>query len=361
MPSAPIRYRYLDGLRGLSIVPVLLGHTYDAALVPAWFRMLFAADAGVRVFFVVSGFIITQLLLRERAAHGRVRLGAFYGRRGAKLLPVLWAYVLVIVVTQQFVDLHCSLVQLAAAALLASGFLREGTWYVGHFWSLTVEEVFYLSWAPVMAVATRRSAAWVASGILLGAGLCRAFNVAASSHHFAQAFAFWPQVKVIDDLDGVAIGCLAALAGEALIGPLRARSAWAARALWIAAWATICLGSLQLEQWMTSPVLAWSISLIRRPLMEAAVAVVILVAAETHRSGKTSWLERRPLIALGRASYSIYVVQQALCMPEVWRPETFVHRPPLNIVAAALLGGATFLLIEDPARRALVRRFRLAR
>jgi peptidoglycan/LPS O-acetylase OafA/YrhL len=361
MPNAAPRYKYLDGLRGISIIPVLLGHTYDAALFPPVLRMLFAGDAGVRVFFVVSGYIITQLLLAERRASQRVRLAAFYGRRAAKLLPVLWLYVLGVVIAQRFVDLHCSAFQLVAAALLASGLIAEGTWYVGHFWSLTVEEVFYVSWAPVMAFTSRRTALRVALAILLTATACRVLDVAASSHHFAQLFAFWPRLRVVPELDGVAIGCITALLRERLTAALPTRSLGLSRATWIVAWLVVCAGAIQLEHSIGVPALSWAISLARRPLMEVAVAVVILLAAERQRSGGSSWLESKPLVALGRASYSIYVVQQAFCVPAAWRPATLLARPPLNVAVAIAVGCALFVLLEDPLRRAIVRRWGLAR
>jgi peptidoglycan/LPS O-acetylase OafA/YrhL len=250
---------------------------------------------------------------------------------------------------------------LVAAAVLGSVFLGEGSWYIGHFWSLTVEEVFYLSWAPIMAFASRRFAICAAASILAIAGLVHLLNIAATSNHFAELFAFWPRVKVASELDGVAIGSLAALAGRGLTDALRARRAWVSRAVAALAWSIMCVSSLPLEQWVGVSALAWIITLVRRPILEAAVACVILLAAEAHRLGKTSWLENRPLIALGRASYSIYVVQQAFCVPGHERLSVFVQQPPLNVLLATATGFAAFVLFEDPVRRALVRRFKIAR
>jgi peptidoglycan/LPS O-acetylase OafA/YrhL len=84
----------LDGLRALSIVLVMMMHTllrnrlYNR--IPLWERMFGNGEYGVLIFFVMSGYLITTLLLREREATNRIRLGNFYIRRGFRILPALY-------------------------------------------------------------------------------------------------------------------------------------------------------------------------------------------------------------------------------------------------------------------------------
>lgn len=150
------RIHGLDGLRALAVVAVLVFHL-RAGSMPGGYL-------GVDVFFVVSGFLITSLLLRELAATGRVQLGAFWLRRARRLLPALVVVVLVSVTAARIVggDLLVDLDRQVGGALTFSTNWREiaaGSSYFTHtapllfvtFWSLAVEEQFYLLW-PVLLI-----------------------------------------------------------------------------------------------------------------------------------------------------------------------------------------------------------------
>ena len=149
----------VQGLRAVAVALVILDH----AGVP-WLRGGFI---GVDVFFVVSGFLISSLLLHEATTTGRVRIGAFYGRRARRILP---AATVVLVATTVFAAIELSvsrveqiIVDVRWAAFFAANihFSRLGTDYfeqdravspVQHFWSLAVEEQFYLVWPVLLAV-----------------------------------------------------------------------------------------------------------------------------------------------------------------------------------------------------------------
>ncbi|MDX6761638.1 acyltransferase, partial [Streptomyces sp. F8] len=149
----------IEGLRAVAVVAVLAFH----AGIP-WATGGFV---GVDVFFVISGYLITGLLVREAIATGRIRLGDFFSRRARRLLPsaaVVLAAVAVagawLTVPLRRTDLEHDVV--AAALSLANWrFVSQHTDYLAaghqqgpllHFWSLAVEEQFYLFWAPLLAV-----------------------------------------------------------------------------------------------------------------------------------------------------------------------------------------------------------------
>lgn len=149
----------IEGLRAVAVLGVLLFH----AAVPG----LAGGFVGVDVFFVISGYLITGLLVREAVTHGRIRLGEFFSRRARRLLPsaavVLGAVALAgawLTVPLRRTDLEHDVV--AAALSLANWrFVHQQTDYLAagqdqspllHFWSLAVEEQFYLAWAPLFAV-----------------------------------------------------------------------------------------------------------------------------------------------------------------------------------------------------------------
>ena len=166
---------HIEGLRGIAVLAVL------------WFHVglpgMSGGFTGVDVFFVVSGFLITGLLLREHAQTGRIDLGRFYSRRMRRILP---AALLTIAVTVVLAALFLAPLQVpgiaqdGAASALSVGNIRfalQSTDYFAetdpspfrHFWSLGVEEQFYLVWPGLMIVAlgSLRSRRWV--GVLMGA------------------------------------------------------------------------------------------------------------------------------------------------------------------------------------------------
>src|SRR3954454_20985171 len=154
--AAPSRVAGLDGVRAIAVTLVILFHLSPGTTIGGYL--------GVDVFFVVSGFLITTLLLRERAETGRIRLGAFWSRRARRLLPALFVLVLVCCSAAWAIggDLLVGLgLQVLGAATFSSNWLllAAGSSYFGdsvpelfrNLWSLAVEEQFYLVW-PLLLV-----------------------------------------------------------------------------------------------------------------------------------------------------------------------------------------------------------------
>jgi peptidoglycan/LPS O-acetylase OafA/YrhL len=175
--SEPYRVVGLDGLRAIAVVLVIVFHLGPGALVGGYL--------GVDVFFVVSGFLITTLLVREREATGRIRLGAFWLRRARRLLPALVVLVLVCCTAAWGIggDLLVGLGrQLIGAASFSMNWLliADGSTYFGqgmpelfrNLWSLAVEEQFYLIWPLLLAIVLLRIPRWlrIAVALLLAGG-----------------------------------------------------------------------------------------------------------------------------------------------------------------------------------------------
>ncbi|HEX9374576.1 MAG TPA: acyltransferase, partial [Roseiflexaceae bacterium] len=164
-PAPGVRLPYLpglDGLRAIAVLAVLLYHA-DLPWMPGGFL-------GVEVFFVVSGYLITGLLLAEREQTGRVNLGAFWLRRARRLLPALFA---LLAATLAFAVLFLpdEVAGLRGDVLAALGYVtnwglifsqRSYFETVGrppllqHLWSLAVEEQFYLLWPLLLLLGLRR-------------------------------------------------------------------------------------------------------------------------------------------------------------------------------------------------------------
>ena len=157
------RIRSLDGLRAISIIMVLIGHAGGAGLIPKGLTSLFFYDfisnasLGVRIFFVISGFLITKLLLSEKEKTNQVSLRTFYIKRAFRIFPVFYAYIVVlcllkwvfypdIFINYYLIVLACFYLMNYRTLIMPHNMDVNGSWFTGHFWTLSLEEQFYLIW-----------------------------------------------------------------------------------------------------------------------------------------------------------------------------------------------------------------------
>jgi peptidoglycan/LPS O-acetylase OafA/YrhL len=154
-------YPSLDGLRGLSIILVMMVHLQ--LIEPALWFAFPGGTLGVDVFFALSGFLITSLLLRESDLTGRIDLKRFYYRRALRLLPALISVLLFTFLVASIVGSLAALgltrVRLLSTFFYFTNWVRAydgpDTWFLGHFWSLALEEQFYLLWPLALILAVR--------------------------------------------------------------------------------------------------------------------------------------------------------------------------------------------------------------
>jgi len=152
----------LDGLRAVSVMMVMVFHAFSGGAYP---RVITAAvgvigdgGLGVFTFYIISGFLITTLLLREERRSGRIRLTHFYVRRAFRILPAYYVFLLGVglltlcgrVIVNPKEILQC-------ATFTRMYFFGSRSDYLGHTWSLCAEEHFYLIWPAMLVLATRRS------------------------------------------------------------------------------------------------------------------------------------------------------------------------------------------------------------
>ncbi len=163
--TAGFRVPGLDGIRALAVTTVIVFHLLPGTLVGGYL--------GVDIFFVVSGFLITTLLLREREATGRISLRGFWARRARRLLPALVLLLLAATTAALFVggDALVGLGMQVLGALTFSSnwlFIAQGSSYFGetvpelfrNLWSLAVEEQFYVVWPLLVVVVLMRIPHW---------------------------------------------------------------------------------------------------------------------------------------------------------------------------------------------------------
>jgi peptidoglycan/LPS O-acetylase OafA/YrhL len=161
---APVSHRSqripsLDGIRALSIAMVVAWHLSSSGSAP-WLGQLWRIDSGnlgVRIFFVISGYLITSLLLAEHARTGTVSLRRFYFRRACRIMPAFYVFLGAMALAAALHLVPMSHAALLRAATYSSNYLGTG-WTLGHSWSLAVEEQFYLLWPSlIVLLGVRRS------------------------------------------------------------------------------------------------------------------------------------------------------------------------------------------------------------
>jgi peptidoglycan/LPS O-acetylase OafA/YrhL len=314
----------LDGLRGVAILGVLGVHLFG----------LSGGFYGVDLFFVLSGFLITTLLLEEHDRTGRVSLRAFYIRRARRLMPALCAVLVLIAVVGPLYYSPALLASIVASGLYAANIVRGfGTsdflnaTPAAHLWSLAQEEQFYVLW-PVALLSLRRRLTERRLMTLLAAGFVLLVLYRAG---LAAAGAGWHRIYYAPDthMDGLVLGCLVACARRRGLTTVPALAGCAAFALVVAAFA---LGA------QTVP---WSVG--GMPVVEIAAAALVLAALSP---GPVSLaLSARPLVWIGALSYSLYLWQ----IPAMWLTGWDDRWGALALTAALTL--VSYYVIERPFRR----------
>jgi len=160
----------------VSIALVVLGHlcgTSGFALPGSFANTLALGELGVGVFFVISGFLITKLLLEEAEGTGRISLLRFYLRRTFRIFPPYYAFILVLIVLDAARWITLSSGDLVHTLTYTANYHAGRSWNVGHAWSLSVEEQFYLLWPAVLLVLGRWGGLRVALAFIAAAPLVR--------------------------------------------------------------------------------------------------------------------------------------------------------------------------------------------
>ena len=169
VPRIDGRIPSLDGLRALSISLVLLGHLAGTRNFPSIPELgnWQLGNLGVRVFFVISGFLITTLLLEESDRTGTVSLRQFYLRRCFRIFPAFYVFCAVLFILEQADVISLRPGDLISAVTYTINYHHDRAWYTGHLWSLSVEEQFYLIWPAILLFAGVRGGLWVAALAML--------------------------------------------------------------------------------------------------------------------------------------------------------------------------------------------------
>lgn len=332
---------HIDGLRAISVLGVLFYH--------AGFGQAPGGFVGVDVFFVISGFLISKIIYDDMEEHGRFRIAHFYERRIRRIVPVFAVVTSACLLIGAALYLPNLFTQLATSALYASGFAANIFFYMTsdyfgpsadtqpllHYWSLGVEEQFYIFF-PLLVMAIAKASGRLLAPILI---LLTLSSLVLAEHYLASnpdaAFYLTP------------LRAWELLAGSILALPkmpfphLRlAREAISAIGL-----ALIIYAILYFNDDTAFPGL--------NAAVPVGGAVLILWACERGTTTISQLLSLRPLRNVGLWSYSIYMIHWPLIVfgKQAW-PEASEHFNYLAVVLSIGLGWASYRFIETPTRNA---------
>jgi len=374
----------LDGMRALAVLAVIVYH--------ANYQWLGGGFLGVEVFFVISGYLITLLLIAERERTGTVSLGNFWIRRARRLLPALFLLLIGIIV-------YCALFDRDRLGLLRgdvlSGFFYVSNWFqvwtgssytsefafapLRHLWSLAVEEQYYIVWPAVMFVLLRRlrshtlpALGLVFTGLAVVVAIATALiyrsgpidDIASTPNQYMSVFG-----RDVLRTDFLYLGTLTRASGLLLGAALatmwrpwairRGRAGSNANGLDIAG--VVAIGALAYMHWKFRTVVSVTDGgtqgydlLYRGGLIAVGIATVVLIATVTHpRSRLGKYIIGTPILVwIGKRSYGLYLYHWVIF--QVYRKSAGVGLEPREFIAlmaiTIVVTEASYQFVETPIR-----------
>lgn len=299
----------LDGLRAISILLVLFHHSIFSQASSIVFKIDFGA-IGVQIFFVISGFLITTLLLKERNSQGNFNLKNFYVRRAFRILPLVFLFMLVLMLMNYLFSLQIPAIDFLTSLLFIGNLPIPNTdsWYTGHFWSLGVEEQFYLLFPVLLYFMKTRNYLMLLMVLIPGITIV-------NSIHWHQSLAFLGSdalnttLYIINTAFGY--GTVAILVGSLFSILCFTHSFWISKLLGF--------------KWLSLVVFVFSLGL-RVVFFESALILlffnictaITIVLNLNAQSIFARILEQKILVRIGVLSYSMYIWQQFFTHNQPW-------------------------------------------
>jgi peptidoglycan/LPS O-acetylase OafA/YrhL len=337
--NSPHRIPSLDGCRAISILLVLLAHLCETPAFQAfnpYARLMYHfGPFGVKVFFVISGFLITTLLLNEERRNGSISIAGFYIRRAFRIWPVAYVYLFVVALLAWKHVIAVSPHHLLYAATFLVNHVQEPNWFTGHFWSLAVEEQFYLVWPLVFRFTSRHGRLLGCLLVLFLAPLLRTLAYLYEPGIYAAM-----QLSLLFVGDAIAIGCLLALLSKELENSRIMHRIIGLRCFFVIPLLSVIMYS--------------ALKLLPAFYFAGGESIALICIAATlwkvmHiRDSAFRFLNAGPVVNIGVLSYSLYVWQQLFLNPT---STSAFNRLPFNLLLACIAATLSHFCIELPFLR----------
>jgi peptidoglycan/LPS O-acetylase OafA/YrhL len=323
----------LDGLRALSILFVLIGHVQVANLK---LHDAPGAQIGVNIFFVISGFLITLLLLKEETKSGTISLKGFYIRRVIRIFPVYYFTLLVYFGLQLLNVFYLTPTSWITSITYTKYFNFNndpGDWETGHFWSLSVEEHFYLIW-PVVFYFLKKYRTHFAIAIIVIVPFVRLFTDISVMHLFTRA-------------DSLMWGCLFAIYYEPIVAFVKKRNNLLLISPFVLLAACLVIKRIVTIVFSNVPYLEESIIAFAGSfgtITNICIGFIIVVSINYTNNIWFRFLNTKIMSYTGVLSYSIYIWQQLFFSENMGSLSKF----PYNLIYIFITAYLSYNLIELP-------------
>jgi peptidoglycan/LPS O-acetylase OafA/YrhL len=329
----------LDGLRAVSVAIVILAHAL--AYLPGRARRFPAVElswlgqSGVDVFFVISGFLITYLLLKENEATGRIGLKSFYFRRFFRIFPPFYVYLTVVGILWATGIARQNVRNFLSAATYTWNYQRHAAGYLlAHTWSLSLEEQFYLLWPPCLVLLGKKKSIYLSIGLIALSPVSRLIT-----YLWVPWMRGGEAIMLHTRLDTIMCGC-----AMALLWDEPGFNRWIEKLLRPELFAFSVFYVLILAPCLSARLDArydWTIGYTLRAFL-ISIALLYVVRKPFSLPGRL--LNTGPIRHVGIISYSLYLWQQMFTGP-------YSFWVPLNLVAIFACAELSYWLIERPALR----------
>ena len=334
----------LDGIRAIAVIMVVVTHFGAAS--PRYYHYFHPGLLGVDIFFVLSGFLITSILLEEFEKTGSISLKNFFVRRFLRLMPAYWMCLLFL----HFVAPHFLTGVEAQAAKsnrsLFYGLIYMTNWqsvageYLGvfsHLWSLAVEEQFYFTWAPLLLllfIVTKSRRAVVVVTLLLNVLLLN-----------------WLEIKIGNRSANIAAtDCrliallIGALAGMVSFWKIYPREFFKSKYIDLLGAASAIAAVVLASQFSLDPLPSFRVL----PWFALSVAVFVVWSANRTRSVVHLLLTFPPLVWIGQVSYGLYLWHLFFVVYVRYQPWSLPMKLSVGVAASLIVTAASYYLLERP-------------
>jgi peptidoglycan/LPS O-acetylase OafA/YrhL len=332
----------LDGFRAFSIALVLLCHLtyYHATTAQGKFLSAICGSTGVSFFFVISGFLITRILIREERRRGQISLRRFYLRRALRILPAYYLFVVVVVLLDRAgavprVPVH----NYASCLLFVRNLIGRGH-ETSHLWSLSLEEQFYVFWPMLLAFVAGGKRLGAVTSLLLAACLWRSYLV--FTGRVGPLAIYDRALYMRSDLrmDTILAGCALGILYDA------ERFRRFNRAFLSRAWVPWAAG-LALVLWSVFAPGARHSAAIENSITAVLIGVILNWFLANGGSLAGRGLQAGPVLLVGKLSYSLYLWQQLFLGP-AGESLAALRRFPVNVLMTIVAAVASYVLVEKP-------------
>ena len=325
----------IDGLRGLAVAEVVVFHAAG--------RLIPSGYIGVDVFLVLSGFLITGILLREYERTSTIRMRRFYGRRALRILPALVVVCVVMIgcalILPGLRDRQASLLGAVGALTYTASPLAAAGHDLGDFlptWSLSVQEYFYVLWPLIMLLLLRRAGRRMVVVVTVMTGVAGGYTVS------AYVLFHWSEERISYAADTRVVQLLVGVLFAVLISRTRI-----AVPTWLAAGCTaVLVGSIILPVSVTT-----SFYYAGADLLVAVLAALLVVHLAAGRSVLARVLSWRPMVWVGRRSYGIYLWSLPVGALVSLTPMPVLPRFAAKVVLTVLVPAVSYTMVEQPMLR----------